>query len=85
MKPHDYIGQRILQTQEERTLFKSTPDFAPAGQTTQMIVGATGDSDRRILMLSQALYKKYRLKRVYFSAYVPLNHGQNLPDLPGRP
>ncbi len=85
LSPMNYIGQRILQTQEERTLFKSTPDFAPAGQTTQMIVGATGDSDRRILMLSQALYKKYRLKRVYFSAYVPLNHGQNLPDLPRAP
>lgn len=85
LRPMNYIGQRILQTHEEQARFRSTPEFVPAGQTTQMIVGATGDSDRRILMLSQALYKKYQLKRVYFSAYVPLNHGQNLPDLPHAP
>ena len=57
--------------------------FLPAGQTTQMIVGASPESDGQIIRLTQALYKKYTLKRVYFSSYVPANYSNsNLPVLP---
>lgn len=72
---------RLLKEQngEERKLFKSAPLFAPAGQSTQMIVGATRDSDRQILTLSSALYAKYSMKRVYFSAYVPVGNHPSLP------
>ncbi|MDR1668539.1 MAG: putative DNA modification/repair radical SAM protein [Oscillospiraceae bacterium] len=57
----------------------SAPLFAPAGQSTQMIVGATGDTDRTILRLSGGLYQKFRLKRVYFSAYIPIGTHPALP------
>lgn len=58
------------------------PDFLPAGQSTQIIIGATPDSDYTILQLSQALYRKRQLKRVYYSAYVPVNPDH--PLLPAR-
>jgi putative DNA modification/repair radical SAM protein len=64
---------------EDRRRFRSAPLFAPAGQSTQMIVGATPDSDLTILRLSQGLYRKYRMKRVYFSAYMPLGTHPALP------
>jgi putative DNA modification/repair radical SAM protein len=54
----------------------------PAGQTTQMIVGATEDSDGQILRLTEGLYRGYGLKRVYFSAYIPINENSRLPSLP---
>ena len=57
----------------------------PAGQTTQLIVGATPDSDRTILRLSQALYDKVDMKRVYYSAYVPAVTGSNLPAIAEPP
>ncbi len=57
--------------------------FLPAGQTTQMIVGASSDRDGKIVRLSQALYNKYSLKRVYYSSYVPINNNVSiLPDSP---
>ena len=68
-----------LQNAEERKQFKTAPIFAPAGQSTQMIVGATPDSDAKILRLSSALYKRYSMKRVYFSAYVPVGSHPTLP------
>ncbi|MDR2635042.1 MAG: putative DNA modification/repair radical SAM protein [Clostridiales bacterium] len=54
----------------------------PAGQTTQMIIGATPDADGQIIRLSQALYDGFRMKRVYYSAYTPVNENINLPALP---
>lgn len=64
----------------KRTKFKG---FLPAGQTTQMIVGASPETDGQIIKLTQALYKKYSLKRVYFSSYVPTNYSNtNLPVSP---
>lgn len=56
--------------------------FMPAGQTTQMIIGATPDTDAKILTLSEKLYDYYRLKRVYYSAYVPVGNPKSLPALP---
>ena len=59
--------------------------FAPAGQSTQLIVGATADNDRHILHLTQSLYEKYRLKRVFYSAYVPVVENSLLPSKDTKP
>ena len=59
--------------------------FVPAGQSTQMIVGATPENDFQMLTVTQALYRSYGLKRVFFSAYVPVNLDSSLPALPGGP
>ena len=67
------IRKNQIQNIEEKKLFKSTPSFIPAGQTTQMIIGAGGESDYAILSKSENLYKNFGLKRVYYSAYVPVN------------
>lgn len=80
----DRIKQAKEQNAEERRHFKNAPLFAPAGQSTQMIVGATPDSDRKLLALSGALYKTYQMKRVYFSAYMPVGNALMLPG-PERP
>ena len=78
-KPNDIstsmglIRKNQIQNTEEKKLFKSTPSFIPAGQTTQMIIGAGGESDFVILNRSENLYKNFGLKRVYYSAYVPVN------------
>ena len=67
------IRKNQIQNIEEKKLFKSTPSFIPAGQTTQMIIGAGGESDFAILNRSENLYKNFGLKRVFYSAYVPVN------------
>ena len=77
--PMNTIRALKEQNREDRLAYKNAPLFAPAGQSTQMIVGATGDSDRRILSLSSALYSAYSMKRVYFSAYVPVGIHPALP------
>lgn len=61
--------------------FRHAPRFAPAGQSTQMIVGATNESDRQILTLTSALYTRYQLKRVFYSAYIPVNEARALPPV----
>ena len=83
--PMRHIRQGILERREEKKHHKKAPSFVPAGQTTQLIVGATPDSDRTILRLSQALYDKVELKRVYYSAYVPAVTGPNLPAIAKPP
>ena len=67
------IRKNMLENAEDKKLFKSTPSFIPAGQTTQMIIGASGESDYSILTRSENLYKNFELKRVYYSGYVPVN------------
>lgn len=81
LTPMKALRDGLIQVAEEKKLFRHTPSFVPAGQTTQLIVGATEDSDRHILLLSEALYQKISLKRVYYSAYVPVMTGKNLPTL----
>jgi predicted DNA-binding helix-hairpin-helix protein len=61
------------------TRVQAPPDFAPAGQTTQMIIGASPDTDRTILTLSKNLYKRFSMKRVYYSAYIPMGSDEGLP------
>lgn len=83
--PMKNIKNSIIENTEERKLFKKAPLFVPGGQSTQLIVGATKDSDLKILSLSENLYNKYNLKRVYYSAYIPVNSGSNLPDIKTPP
>lgn len=79
--PMSRISSRIRENSSERSAFRHAPKFAPAGQSTQMIVGASPDSDLKILRLSQGLYRTYSLKRVFFSAYTPVVEDKNLPSL----
>ena len=84
--PMRYIQQGMLQSAEERKKFRHAPRFVPAGQSTQMIVGATSDSDKDILRLTSALYKRPSMKRVYYSGFVPVNGYDNrLPALKQPP
>ena len=84
--PMRYIQQGMLQSAEERKKFRHAPRFVPAGQSTQMIVGATSDSDKDILHLTSALYKRPSMKRVYYSGFVPVNGYDNrLPALKQPP
>lgn len=79
LKPMGFITGKLAENKSELVKYRHTPKFAPAGQSTQMIIGATGDTDFQILKLSSALYKKYRLKRVFFSAYMPVSSNPLLP------
>ena len=83
--PMREIKNGITERQENRRKSKKAPSFVPAGQTTQLIIGATPDSDRTILHLSEALYHSVKLKRVYYSAYVPIMQGKNLPAIASPP
>lgn len=84
--PMRYIQQGMLQSAEERKKYRHAPRFVPAGQSTQMIVGATSDSDKDILHLTSALYKRPNMKRVYYSGFVPVNGYDNrLPALKQPP
>ena len=90
--PMRYIRQGVLENREERKKFRHAPRFVPAGQSTQMIVGATAETDKDILRLSSALYSQPTMRRVYYSGYVPVNAydprlpaaGAREPPLPGR-
>ena len=73
LTPMGNIGRGIVESRVERKKHKKAPMFAPAGQSTQLIVGATPEDDRRILTLSDNLYSHFDLKRVYYSAYIPVN------------
>ena len=77
--PMGLISSRINETGDSRKRFKSTPQFVPAGQSTQLIVGATDDHDLGILKLSEGLYKRFGMRRVFYSAYVPVSNHPALP------
>lgn len=77
--PMGQIRDGICQSEQELALYRHSPRFAPAGQSTQMIIGASPESDRQILLLSQGLYRKYGLKRVFYSAYMPVSDSKLLP------
>lgn len=83
--PMGFIRERIVESTTDLVKYKSAPRFVPAGQSTQMIVGATGESDWQIIRLSEGLYRKYGLKRVFFSAYVPVAANNLLPALDTKP
>ncbi len=84
LKPMGFIQNRIEESAAQMVQYRSAPRFAPAGQSTQMIIGATPETDLQILNLTEALYNKYKLKRVFFSAYMPVG-STLLPDVQTRP
>ena len=85
LSPMRLIREQGQQNKEELVKYRHAPAFAPAGQSTQLIVGATDDSDRHILHLTESLYSRYRLKRVFYSAYVPVVENPLLPALHTKP
>ena len=85
LRPMGFIRDKVSESRQELVKYKHAPAFAPAGQSTQLIVGATKDTDRHILHLTEALYQKYRLKRVFYSAYVPVVENSLLPALDTKP
>ena len=86
LAPMRYIQQGFLRGREESARFRHAPRFAPAGQSTQMIVGATPETDRDILSLSAALYRRPSMKRVYYSGFIPVNaYDTRLPALAAPP
>ena len=80
LTPMGQISEGIAASRQELAVYRHAPRFAPAGQSTQMIVGATPESDRHILTLTQALYDRYQLKRVFYSAYMPVSPLVPVPE-----
>jgi len=83
--PMGKIKTGIQENKTDLVKYRHAPSFVPAGQSTQMIVGASPETDYQIINLSAALYKKYELKRVFYSAYMPVLEGSNLPALDAKP
>lgn len=83
--PMEQIRDGMEENRAALVKYRRAPKFVPAGQSTQMIIGASGETDYQILNLSAGLYKKYKLKRVFFSAYIPVVEGKNLPSLDTKP
>ena len=80
------IQQQRDQNKEELVLYRHAPKFVPAGQSTQMIIGAMGESDYQIVSVAESLYKNFALKRVFYSAFVAVNEDKDLPmSLSGPP
>jgi len=85
-QPMKFIQQGVLESSEERKKHRYAPRFVPAGQSTQMIVGATADRDKNILNLSSALYARPTMRRVYYSGYIAVNtYDKRLPVLKQPP
>ncbi len=85
LQPMDQVAQGVKQNSTELSLYRHTPRFVPAGQSTQMIVGASPESDYRIIRLASGLYKRYSLKRVFYSAYIPTVSDTLLPAVDTKP
>ena len=84
--PMSQIQQGVLENKEDRRKFRHAPRFVPAGQSTQMIVGATKETDRDILLMSDTMYRQPTMRRVYYSGYVSVNtYDPRLPVLKQPP
>ena len=81
IKPMRFVKNELIQYKEEKKKFKSTPKFAPAGQSTQVIVGATQENDFQIIQVADHFYNNFNLKRVYYSGYVPVSNDARLPAI----
>lgn len=84
-KPMNYLSETIIGHKEEKKVIKSTPNFTPAGQSTQLVIGATPENDKDILQLAGSLYQDQNLKRVYYSGYIPISDDERLPALREAP
>ena len=85
LKPMRQIQQQITVSKHEVALYRHAQPFVPAGQSTQMIIGATGESDYQIMSVSEALYGRFKMKRVFYSAYVGVNEDSRLPAVGTMP
>ena len=81
LEPMRFVQQMSAENQYEIQTYRHVPKFVPAGQSTQMIIGATPESDYQILHVAESLYKKFDLKRVFYSAFIPVNEDKNLPSV----
>ena len=81
LAPMRLVQEKMKENRQEITVYRSAPRFVPAGQSTQMIIGATPETDYQILRVTESLYKKFDLKRVFFSAFVPVNEDKALPSI----
>ena len=80
------VRDRLIQLKDERKLIRSVPKFVPAGQTTQMVVGAYSETDQDIILMADRHYKEFNLKRVYYSGYIPINEQEkSLPAIGSAP
>lgn len=85
LKPMRQIQTRMEENKNELTVYRKAPRFVPAGQSTQMIIGATPENDFQIVSVAESLYRNFGLKRVFYSAFVQVNEDSALPVLPGGP
>lgn len=85
LAPIRQVQQIRTANKNELALYRHAPRFVPAGQSTQMIIGATGESDFQIMKVAEHMYKKYEMKRVFYSAFIRVNDDSLLPALPGGP
>ena len=81
LAPMRLVQEKMKENRQEITVYRSAPRFVPAGQSTQMIIGATPETDYQILRVTESLYKKFDLKRVFFSDFVPVNEDKALPSI----
>ena len=81
IKPMAKVRDEIIQYKSEKKIIKSTPKYAPGGQSTQMIVGASGETDHQIIQTANFFYNQFKLKRVYYSGYVPISTDARLPQI----
>ena len=79
LAPMRLVQEKSKENRQELTLYKSAPRFVPAGQSTQMIIGASPETDYQILRVAESLYQKFGLKRVFYSAFVAVNEDKALP------
>lgn len=85
LQPMRQIQARSAENREEIALYRHAPRFVPAGQSTQMIVGAMGESDYQLIRTAESLYRNFSLKRVFYSAFVNVNQDTSLPMVPQGP
>lgn len=85
LKPMRQIQNGIAENKNEIIVYRNAPKFVPAGQSTQMIIGATPENDFQIMSVAESLYQKFSLKRVFYSAFVNVTNNSALPALPGGP
>ena len=81
LRPMTYLSESIAHYKQEKALVRSAPVFAPAGQSTQMVIGATPESDKDIMFQANTLYKQFNMKRVYYSGYIPIGGDGRLPGI----
>jgi putative DNA modification/repair radical SAM protein len=85
IKPLGFVNNQIVQFKEEKKLIKHVPKFVPAGQSTQMVIGATPETDKEIMHTAAAFYKNFALKRVYYSGFIPISNDTRMPVLGSQP